>query len=237
MLQQYGVILLELFIGFVALFVFTKLIGKSQFSQITPFDFISALILGELIGNAIYDDEVNVIKILIATAFWGILVYGAVFITQKKKSMRKLLEGEPSIIVHKGKFSYHTLKKNRLDLNQALMLIRQQGYFSINEIEYAILETNGLVSVLPKAEFDTPTRQDMKLQSTPATLATNIILDGEVLWDNLKLAGLDENWLRKELSKQHVDHYSDVFFAEYIPGKRLFIHKYDTYESVPENQK
>lgn len=233
-MSHFGTIIVELFMGFFALFIFTKVIGKSQFSQITPFDFISALILGELIGNAIYDQEVNMLDILIATTFWGFLVFAAVFVTQKKKSLRKLLEGEPSIIVYKGKFSHRALKKNHIDLNQALMLIRQKGYFSIQEIEYAILETNGMVSVLPKAQYDTPTRQDLNVQTREATLATTLILDGEVLWDNLALAGLNEDWLHKELKKQHVDHYKDIFFAEYIPGQPLFINLYDT---KPMNQK
>lgn len=225
-LVHYSHILLELVIGFAALFIFTKAVGKTQFSQITPFDFISALILGELIGNAVYDKEVKIWEIIFATVVWGVLVLGAVYITQKFNSMRKILEGEPIIVVKKGKFQYPALKKAKIDLNQALMLIRQQGYFTIQDVEYAILETNGLISVLPKPEQDTPTRQDLNLPRKEAKLATALVLDGKVNWDNLYAAGLNETWLKQELKKLHIDRYEDVLYAEVLPDNRLFVNKY-----------
>jgi uncharacterized membrane protein YcaP (DUF421 family) len=225
-LTHYGYIILELVIGFAALFVFTKLVGRNQFSQITPFDFISALILGELIGNAIYDKEVKIWDILLATVVWGMLIFGSNWVTQKFNRLRKLMEGEPSIIVKKGKFQYRAMKKAKIDLNEALMLIRQQGYFSLREVEYAILETNGLVSVLPNTAYAPPTRQDLKLPAKEADMGTALILDGKLNPDNLRETGLDEEWLKRELAKQHVRRYEDVFYAEVLPGNQLYINPY-----------
>ena len=225
-LSHYGYIILELIVGFAALFVFTKLVGRNQFSQITPFDFISALILGELIGNAIYDKEVKIWDILLATVVWGMLIFGSNWATQKFNRVRKLMEGEPSIIVKNGKFQYRAMKKAKIDLNEALMLIRQQGYFSLREVEYAILETNGLVSVLPNTAYATPTRKDLKLPAKEAELGTALILDGKLNPDNLRETGLDEAWLKRELAKRHVRRYEDVFYAEVLPGNQLYINLY-----------
>jgi uncharacterized membrane protein YcaP (DUF421 family) len=226
-LNHYLSIAVELTSGFVFLFIMTKLQGKTQFSQITPFDFISAIILGELVGNAIYDHEVKIGEIAFAVTLWGVLVYVTETVTQKFLASRKLLEGEPNIVVRKGKIKFEALKKAKLDINQLQSLVRQQGYFSLREVEYAIIETNGMVSVLPKADYDTPKNSDMKIKADDPRLPVNMILDGEVVRENLKEAGLDEQWLKNELEKQKIHHVQDVLFAEWMENEPLFVLEYE----------
>ena len=226
-MNNYLTITTELIAGLGLLFIITKLLGKTQFSQITPFDFISALILGELVGNAVYDHEVKIQEIVFATLVWGLLIYIVEIITQKFNRSRKLLEGEPNIVVQKGLIKYQTLKKSKLDINQLLSLIRQQGYFSIQEVEYAILETNGVVSVLPKEKYDTPKKSDFNLPLKPAEIPIILILDGEVVKDNLKEAGVDELWLKNELAQQSITKFKDVLYAEWKENQPLFAMKYE----------
>ncbi|MFD1738204.1 DUF421 domain-containing protein [Bacillus salitolerans] len=227
-MNHYLSIALEITIGLGLLFIVTKVQGKTQFSQITPFDFISALILGELLGNAIYDHEVKITEILFAVTLWGVLIYFIEFLTQKFKGSRKILEGEPNIVIHKGQIKYNALKKARLDINQLQSLIRQQGYFSFQEVEFAIIETNGLVSVLPKPAFDTPKNQDLNVPLSSVSLPINLILDGEVVQKNLKEVGFDEQWLKSELEQQDISDYRDVLFAEWVQDKPLFVLKYES---------
>lgn len=217
----------ELIFGFFILFAVTKSLGKTQFSQLTPFDFISALVLGELVGNAVYDHETKITEIFFAVVLWGVLIYVTEFVTQKVKKTRKVLEGEPNIVVHKGEIKYEALKKSKLDINQLQSLVRQQGYFALQDIEYAILETNGMVSVLPKPENDTPKMSDLNLPTQPAHLPITLILDGEVLYNNLKEVGFDENWLKKQLSKQGVSEFKEVLYAEWREDSPLYINKYE----------
>ncbi len=134
----------------------------------------------------------------------GVLIYLIELITQKVKSSRKLLEGEPSIIIHKGKLKYDVLKKNKLDINQLQSLLRQANCFSIQEAEYAILETNGMVSVLPKFQYDTTKNGDMQIKPKQVSLPVTLIIDGEVLYENLKEAGLEEKQLNQELKKLNI---------------------------------
>jgi len=225
--NHYLSIALELTSGFVFLFLMTKMQGKTQFSQITPFDFISAIILGELVGNAIYDQEVKIDEIAFAVALWGILVYVTEMITQKFLRSRKSLEGEPNIVIRSGKIKYDALKKAKLDINQLQSLVRQQGYFSLREIEFAIIEMNGMVSVLPKVDYDLPKNSDMKIKTKDPSLPINMILDGEVIHANLQEAGLDEQWLKRELEKQKIQHFKDVLFAEWKQNEQLFVQEYD----------
>ncbi|WP_307728587.1 DUF421 domain-containing protein [Alkalicoccobacillus plakortidis] len=112
--STYGSLAIELVVGFFALLLLTKILGKNQLSQLSPFDFVSALVVGELVGNAIYDDEVGLMRVLCAIAIWGALIYLIELLTQKIRRTRSVLEGSPSIVIYKGKVKYEELKKNKL---------------------------------------------------------------------------------------------------------------------------
>ncbi|MFP9170318.1 DUF421 domain-containing protein, partial [Enterococcus faecalis] len=105
--------------------------------------------------------------------------------------------------------------------------MRQAGSFSIQEVEYAILETNGMVSVLPKSDFDKPTNKDLQIPSKSVSLPITLIIDGEIVRDNLKEAGVDEQWLKQELKKKNIDKTEDVLFAEWHKNKPLYTVTYE----------
>ena len=149
-MAAYGTIAAELVVGFAALFFYMKILGKAHFSKLTPFDFVSVLMLGELLGNAVYDKHVHIGHVLYATALWGGLIWIIVTITTKYNASRKPLEGEPTVIIRNGKLLYEGMKSCRLDLNELQTLLRQSGYFSMDFVEFAVLETNGSLSVMPK---------------------------------------------------------------------------------------
>nr|MCX3324187.1 DUF421 domain-containing protein [Bacillus paranthracis] len=117
-LRRLGQITIELFVGFFVLLVATKILGKTQISQLTPFDFISAIVLGELVGNTLYDPEVRVWSILYAVLVWTVLIYAIEVITQKFRGTRRFFEGYPSIIIRNGRNDREQLKSNHLDINQ-----------------------------------------------------------------------------------------------------------------------
>ncbi|EZH67405.1 membrane protein [Bacillaceae bacterium JMAK1] len=219
-LLQTGV---ELLVGFIALLVMLKLLGKATLSQITPFDFISALILGDLIGNAIYDEQARVGSILFSVGIWGTLIYTLEMVTQKYRGTRKVLEGSPSIIVKDGQIVRKELKANKLDLDQLQHLLRRENVFSFREIQHAILETDGKVSVLKKSDYENPVSQDLQLPVKPVYLPITLISDGKVNWDNLQLAGYDESWLNKQLRSKNITTYSDVFFLEWKQDEGLYL--------------
>ncbi|MGG0719050.1 DUF421 domain-containing protein [Robertmurraya massiliosenegalensis] len=225
-MDDYVQILVELILGYIALFALTKVMGKTQITQITPFDFISALILGELVGNAIYDDDIKFQKVIYAVVVWGLLIFLTEVLTQKKKGLRKLLEGQPTIVIRKGKIDYEALKKTRLDINQLQHLLRSREIFSIRECEYAILETDGSISVLKKSGFSNVTIRDMNLPRSPVKLPVTLILDGEIEKDNLQFIKWDEDKLLYEMKKLGVHSTKDVLYVEWQEGEELLIQKY-----------
>ncbi|MGP4041143.1 DUF421 domain-containing protein [Gracilibacillus sp. D59] len=224
--MQYGSIFVETLFGFVMLFILAKVLGKTQIRQLTAFDFISALILGELVGNALYDDEVGISDIGFAVLLWGALLYLTEIITQRYKKTRSMLEGRPSIVIHKGKLQREEMKKGKLDMNQLLHLLRSKDVFSIRQVDYAILETDGTISVLKKTAYQTPTRNDLHLPPEQVVLPFMLINDGEIIWDSLREIGKDESWLKEELKKQEITSVQDVFYAEYEKDKNLYVQGY-----------
>ncbi len=224
--MHYLYIAVELFVGYIALFFLTKFLGKTQITQITAFDFISALILGELVGNSLYNNQLNIAQILFAITTWGILIYSTEWLTQKSRSFRHSMESTPSIVIKDGKIDYKELKKNHLDLNQLQHLLRSKDIFSVRECAFALLESDGQLSVLKKSVYNTVIRKDMDLVPTKITLPISVILDGEVLYDNLKIMQRNKSWLMQQLHQQGVYSPQEVLFSEWQEGEPLFVQTY-----------
>lgn len=216
----------ETLFGITALFILTKILGKTQISQLTAFDFIAAIVLGELVGNALFDKKAGILEIGFVIFIWGIILYTIELITQKFKGSRFLLEGKPAMIIHHGELIYEEMRKNKIDINEVQHLLRGKNVFSVQEVEYAILETDGELSVLKKAPYDTPTKADLKLPLTKPQIATILINDGEMIADNLREVNVTDDWLKKEVRQQGYKGVQDVFFAEYIDGQPLYILPY-----------
>lgn len=210
----------ELIVGFFALLILTRVLGKTTLSQITAFDFISAVILGELVGNAMFDEQIGLSKILFGVVLWGSLIYITEMITQKFRKSRSFLEGGPTVVVYKGKIDYGQLKKARLDLDQLMQLMRAKDVFSIQDVFHAILETDGTLSVMKK-------ESNKKDYQNPPPLPITLILDGEVISENLSYIGWDEKRLWEEMKKQKVKKIQDVLIAEWTENQPLYVQLYE----------
>lgn len=225
-MHEYIHITFVLVVGFIALFIMTKILGKSQISQITPFDFISAIVLGELVGNALYDENTGISQMLFSVLLWTILILTTEKITQKFRRTRKLLEGGPSIVIRKGKIEYGQLKKNHLDLNQLQELLRAKDIFSLRQCEYAFLETNGTITALKKPEYTTPTIEDLQLKYPKIKVPINIILDGEIVHENLNILGWDVKFLDEKLKKKGYTNVKEILYADWEKEDGLHIQTY-----------
>ena len=217
--------LYETVFGIIALFLLTKILGKTQISQLTAFDFIAAIVLGELVGNALFDKEAGILDIGFVIILWGVLLYIIEIITQKFKGSRFILEGKPSLIIHKGELIYEEMRRNKIDINEILHLLRMKDVFALQEVEYAILETNGELSVLKKAAYQTPNKRELNVAPTEVQIAMPLITDGEMIKDNLSEANITEECLLDELTRQNYA-LKDVFYAEWLEGQKLFILPY-----------
>lgn len=228
----------ETLFGIFALFVLTRILGKTQISQLTAFDFIAAVVLGELVGNALFDKNAGILDIAFVIFLWGAILYLIEMVTQKWKGSRYILEGKPAIIIHEGNLIYEALRKNKIDINEVLHLLRMKDIFSLQEVHYAILETNGEISVLKKTAYSSPTKQDMNLPLTEeAEIAMPILLDGEFVEDNLQESKLTRDEVLKALNKQNIATEKEVFYAEYKKNKPIYALTYEKIKSQDYKKK
>lgn len=218
--------LYETIFGILALFILTKVLGKTQISQLTAFDFIAAIILGELVGNALFDKKAGILDIGFVILLWGIILYLIEIITQKFKGSRFLLEGKPSMIIYKGEFIYEELRKNKMDINEILQLMRMKDVFAVQEVEYGILETNGLLSVLKKDACLTPNKKELNVAPAEPAIAFPLIMDGEIIEDNMDEVNISKTWLDEEIVRQKMGRVDDIFYGEWMKGKKLYLLPY-----------
>ncbi|PAE07152.1 hypothetical protein CHI12_12895 [Terribacillus saccharophilus] len=223
---EYGHIIVEVIFGFFGLFVLTKVLGKTQMNQITAFDFIAAIAVGELFGNAIFDPDAGIPHIAVAIITWGLLMVVIEKTTQRFKGARGFLEGKPTVIISKGELRYEDMKANKMDFNQLMHQLRSNSIFSLSEVDYAIIEADGSLSVLKKSAYQNPTRNDLDLKEQPNPLPVSFILDGEIIKDNIINSGQTLEWLENEIRKQGFCSVSEVVYAEWTPIDGLFTRSY-----------
>ena len=209
--------------GLLVLLASTSIIGKTQLGQATPFHFISALVLGELLGNAVYDKEVTLVYIFYSIALWTVLMYIIEIVTQKLRRTRGFFEGKPSIIIQNGNINYEELKKNKLDLNEIQRMLRQKDIFSVRQVEYGILESSGTISIIKKWQYETPTNKDLNIAQKPIYLPITVIADGEILAENLQVIGYNEEWLINQLKIQGYNVIDNIVFADWQDDEGLHI--------------
>lgn len=217
---------IEIITGFFLLFIIVKFVGKKIINQITPFTFIASIVLGELLGNALYDHQIGVFYIIYSMGLWAILLFVVEYLGQKYLSFRGIVEGKPSALIKNGIIDREELRKNRMNINQLQSLLRQSETFSIREVAFCYLEANGSISILKKTKYQKTTQEDFNMFVKPVYVPVTLIRDGEVLWDEVKDLGFDEDWLRAQLSSQKVSEYKTIFLAEWLEDDGLFVQTY-----------
>lgn len=215
-------ITVKLATGFFGLWFMTKLLGKKEISQLTPFDFVSSLMLSELVGNTIYAREVHFMMLVYSLALWMALSLALEKAVQLFPRLSVPLSGRPDIIIRDGVIDVRAMKRNRLDMHQIGMLMREQGVFSVKDVAFAVFETNGSLSVMKKPAEEAPTRGELKLPVAPVGLPRILIDQGYMQRDELRELGRDEQWLLGLLREQGIERPLDVFYAEWSETEGLY---------------
>jgi uncharacterized membrane protein YcaP (DUF421 family) len=218
-----GLLTIKVIVGFVTLFFIIIITGRTSISQLTPFHLVFVLVLGDFLGNTIYENKVGIFHFLYAIGLWTLLMLGIEFLTLKNKSTRSLLLGDPNIIIRDGVMDRKLLKKNKLDVNQVLSILRQNQVFSVREVKYGILEANGQISILLQSKYQKPDKQDLSLLESPVYLPTALIIDGEVLKDNLHELGFDQQWLDNQLTTNGYDNVKRILYADWRENEGIHI--------------
>ena len=206
------IVILRTIFFYFFIFLIYRIMGKREVGQLSITDLIVSLLIAELTVISIenYDKSIlySLIPIVILVLFQCILA----FVSLKKPKFRLMLEGNPSVIIKNGKINYNEMLKQRYNLDDLLVQLRDKGYRSIEEVEYAILESSGTLSVFPYKTVKSP-------------LPLPIILDGDIQEDTIKHLKKNKKWVYDFLDKKDIK-LQDVFFAFY-KDKNIFIIKND----------
>ena len=194
----------------VILFFITKCMGKKQVSQMNIYDYLIGITIGSIAADISLDIEKNLIAGIASLIIYGLSAILVTYLTLKSISFRRLFSGVPTILIDSGNIIEKNMYKEGIDINDLQEEARQHGYFDLNKINYAILETNGNISFLPKAKYETITKEDMKLKTSNEGLCANLIIDGTLLEYNLTNMNKDKKWLDKELKKKGYQDYSNI---------------------------
>lgn len=188
-----------------------RLMGKRQVGELEPSELVLALLIADLAAVPMQDFGIPLLTGLIPILTLLCLTMALSVLTMKSIKFRALLCGRPSIIVENGKLRQGEMKRNRFTLDELMEELRMNGVTDLSIVKYAILETNGQLSVLPFAAQKPPTAQDLDLHLPEPGLPVVMINDGRVITRNLHSRGLDEVWLDKQLQQHHVKRAQDVF--------------------------
>jgi len=189
-------------------------------------EFVTAVIMGAIAANLAFNEKIEVTHLIISLIVFTGTSYLLTKINLKSRKMRLLAEGSPTVLIEGGKVLEQNLAKNKLTLDSLNQALRQKDVFDINEVDYALLEVNGQVSVMKKKKFRTITVQDMNMEyGGKGRLPIELIMDGKMLKENMSLNHVSEDHLLKQLTS-HQKQISDVFYAVMGSDGRLYIDYY-----------
>lgn len=209
--------------AFVIVLAVTRVIGKTQVGQLNATDFVNAIVLGSI--AAVLATELNESGWYYAFGLvvFGGLAFGTEYLSLKYRPARKLLEGEPTVVIHNGKILEGKMGKMTYNMDDLMAQLRNKDVFNISDVEFAVLEPNGNLSVLLKSNKMPVTLDDMQLPGKYQGLSSELIVDGAVIQQNLKENNLTEEWLYRELEKQNVKSVDDVAFASLDTQGNLYV--------------
>ena len=199
-------------VSLVVLFLLTKLMGYRQMSQLSLFDYINGITIGSIAAELATNLE-DYHRPLTAMIIYGLVTVLLSLLTEKSICVRRFLNGKPLVLLHHGTLYEENLKKAKIDLNEFLEQCRVSGYFDISQLQAVILEGNGRLSFLPKAEAHPVTPSDLKLQPESEDLTAVLVLDGHIMERNLHHSGKDKKWLTAQLSALGFPNAKDVLLA------------------------
>jgi uncharacterized membrane protein YcaP (DUF421 family) len=232
MMTELWEVLARVAMTWLVLLVLARLTGKKQLSQATFFDFITAIAVGDIAGENLVNPEKHLLPWLSATVLWFGLTILLDVLVLKNRTLATLVEGKPRVLIENGKILEANLKKDYLRIDELMSHLRKKGFFNPEEVEYAIFETDGSVSVQPRSQYRPVQPRDLTLSTRYEGLTQSVVLDGQINQKNLKRLGLTEDWLLGELARKGLSPDS-VFYAGLDTEGKLFIDGYEHGQRTP----
>ncbi|MDD4803419.1 MAG: DUF421 domain-containing protein [Syntrophomonas sp.] len=227
------VVVVRSIIGFFTLLILARVLGKQQISQLTFFDYVLGITIGSIAATLSVELSSRAWPHWVGLMVWAVIVWALQWLTLKNRKAAKYMVGEPTVVIMNGQILEDAMRSIRYTLADLLEQLREKGIFDLKQIGFAVLESDGKLSVLLKPEFLPATLQDLNLTPSASGLNDELILDGVIIHENLKKANIDRPWLEKELKTKGISHVSEVFLATIDSSGNLYL---DTYQDKGTSQ-
>ncbi|HHW13057.1 MAG TPA: DUF421 domain-containing protein [Firmicutes bacterium] len=225
-MNEAAVVFVRGIIAFLTLLIFTRILGKQQVSELTFFDYIHGITIGSIAATLTTDLSSRAWPHWVGLATWTAAVWFLQWITLHSRGVAKYINGEPVILIKNGQIMEKNLKKMRFTIDDLLTQLRHQQIFDLKVVEFAILETDGKISVLKKSQYAAVTPDDLKIPTKYQGISTELIYDGTVIDANLKQVNLDRNWLDQQLKAQGINSPREVALALLNTEGELYVSQY-----------
>lgn len=201
--------------------VVMRMMGKRQIAEMQPFELVITIMIADLAATPMENTGIPLINGIIPIVTLLSVQVIISYISLKFETVREVVCGRPSIIIDKGSIVESELRRLRINMNDLLEQLRSKNYPNISDIEFAILETNGQFSIIPKAEKRGIIVEDLGLMVQPEDLPVTLIIDGKLIYKNLISSGHDKQWILDELQRKNISMIEDVFFA-FLSSEGIF---------------
>ncbi|MBH0167632.1 DUF421 domain-containing protein [Fictibacillus sp. 7GRE50] len=228
-------IVIRSFTFLIALFLLTKWLGKKQLAELSFFEYVTGITIGSIAAEVTMGLERHIMHGLIAMTIWTLFPIIMGLISLKNKKIRDFVEGKATIVIKDGKILEDNLKKERYTIDELLEQLRSKDVFQVSDVEFAVIEPNGDVSILLKKENQPLTAKDIQLNQPSVKEPQTVIMDGLILDEPLSTAGLNRGWLNEELEKLEIT-VDNVFLGQIDSYGQLTVDLYDDKINVPSPQ-
>lgn len=210
-------------LAFGTILVLTIILGKQQISELTYFEYINGITFGSIAAALATDIDTET-----GLHFFGLVLFGGFtflmsYLTLKSRWAKKLLEGDPVIVIQNGKILENNLRKSRFNVDQIMQLLREKDVFDVSQVQYAILENDGSLSVMRKPEYQQLTPQSLSQPQKKPEVPMELVVDGQIIYENLRKIGKTGRWLMDQLKKRKVKSLWDVFYVSLESDGSLYV--------------
>ncbi|HLR42945.1 MAG TPA: DUF421 domain-containing protein [Pseudogracilibacillus sp.] len=220
--------------AFILLLVMTRIMGKKQLSQLTFFDYCVGITIGSVAATMSVDQNVKMANGFISLIIWGLFPIILAYLGMKNRKFIDITDGRPAIVIKNGEVLEKSMKQNQLAIDELMMLLREKSVFKIEDVEMAVLETNGELSILKKATEQAVTPKVLGIQVEEEQAPTLLIADGALLEKNIAMLSYSKQWVLDEIKKQGASDIKDVFIAQINDKGKLYVDLYDEKKTEEE---
>lgn len=221
--MQLTEVFIQTILAFFSIFIYARVLGKQLVSQLTFFEYVTGITFGSIAATIATDVNQRTMTHFVGLTVFALLAYMMQVISLKSRPARKVIEGEPVVVIQNGKILEEKMRVMHYNLDELTMQLRTKGYFNVTDVEYAIMEPNGELSILAKSQKRPVTPADLEVPTKYEGVEIELVMDGEIIYQNLDQENLNVDWLKDQLRQHGVTDLSDVVYAGLDTQGQLFL--------------